>query len=70
MCVDFLWSMSRYNCILRYLGFELSQDIIPTVKIETNCHTGDAVGLTAETGSTDTANSEEVTATSGIAIGN
>jgi len=69
MCVDFLWSRSRYNCILRYLGFELSQDIIPTVKIETNCHTGDAVGLAAEICSTESAIAEEVTATSGIAIG-
>jgi len=69
MCVDFLWSRSRYNCILRYLGLELSQDIIPTVNIETNCHTGDALGLAAELSSTETAIAEEVTATSGIAIG-
>jgi hypothetical protein len=63
MCVGFLWSRSRY------LGFELSQDIIPTVNIETNCHTGDALGLAAELSSTETAIAEEVTATSGIAIG-
>jgi hypothetical protein len=71
MCVEFLWSRSRYNCILRYLGFESSQNIIPTVQIEGTgiVHSCGAVCLAAEIGSTDTTNAEEVRATSGTAIG-
>jgi uncharacterized protein YwlG (UPF0340 family) len=69
MFVGFLNSRSRFRCILRYLGFESSQNIIPIVNTEGNGHSCGALCLAAEIASTDTVNAEEVRATSGIAIG-
>ena len=69
MFLGFYSSRSRFRCILRYLGFESSQNIIPIVNTEENVDNCSVIGLAAEIGSTDTTNAEEVRATSGTAIG-
>jgi hypothetical protein len=71
MFVGFYSSRSRFRCILRYLGFEPLQDIIPIVTTEGNGndYSCGALCLSAEIGSTDTVNAEEVRATSGTATG-
>ena len=68
MFVGFYSSRSRFRCILRYLGFESSQNIIPIVNTEGNVDNCSAIGLTSEIGSTESAPAEEVRATSGTAI--
>ena len=70
MFVGFYSSRSRFRCILRYLGFESSHNIIPTSNTEGNgnSHSCGAIGLTSEIGSTESAPAEEVRATSGTAI--